>query len=161
VFKGSGGLVADVEPLSNKALLLVAFSGIDHPHHAVARAWLKGPVADAGQGSAFTLMPMVAASFLRLVTSPKIFQLPTPMTQAAEFVDALLAAPGVRFAALGSEWPKIRQLCLDRRLAGDDLPDAWLSATVVQLGEHLVSFDRDVRKLLARGQFTLLATEHP
>jgi predicted nucleic acid-binding protein len=28
---------------------------------------------------------------------------------------------------------------------------------VAHLGEHLVSFDRDFRKLLARGQLTLLA----
>jgi uncharacterized protein len=32
-----------------------------------------------------------------------------------------------------------------------------LSAAVAHAGEHLVSFDRDFRKLLARGQFTLLA----
>jgi len=29
--------------------------------------------------------------------------------------------------------------------------------TTLDLGEHLVSFDRDGRKLLARSQFTLLA----
>lgn len=141
--------------------VLVAASRLDHPHHAVARAWLEGAVADAGAGAAFTLMPMVAASFLRLVTSPRIFQLPTPITEAVEFVDALLAAPGVHLAALGPEWPKLRQLCLDRKLGGNDLPDAWLSAAVAHLGEHLVSFDRDFRKLLARGQFTLLASERP
>ena len=141
--------------------VLVAASRLDHPHHAVARAWLEAAVADAGEGAAFTLMPMVAASFLRLVTSPKIFQLPTPITEAVEFVDALLAAPGVRLAALGSEWLKLRQLCLDRKLGGNDLPDAWLSAAVAHLGEHLVSFDRDFRKLLARGQFTLLPTARP
>ena len=141
--------------------VLVAASRLDHPHHAVARAWLEGAVAGAGEGAAFTLMLMVAASFLQLVTSPKIFQLPTPITEAVEFVDALLAAPGVRLAALGSEWPILRQLCLDRKLGGNDLPDAWLSAAVAHLGEHLVSFDRDFRKLLTRGQFTLLVAGHP
>jgi toxin-antitoxin system PIN domain toxin len=139
--------------------VLVAASRLDHPHHAIARAWLEGAVADAGEGAAFTLMPMVAASFLRLVTSPKIFQLPTPIAEAVKFIDALLAAPGVRLAALGPEWPKLRQLCVDRKLGGNDLPDAWLSAAVAQLGEHLVSFDRDFRKLLARSQFTLLVIE--
>jgi predicted nucleic acid-binding protein len=72
------------------------------------------------------------------------------------FVDALLASPGVQLAPLGPEWSKLRQLCLDKQLSGNDLPDAWLSAAVVHLGEHLVSFDRDFRKLLARSQFTLL-----
>ena len=141
--------------------VMVAASRIDHPHHAVARAWLEGGVAGAGEGAAFTLMPMVVASFLRLVTSPKIFRMPTPITEAVELVDALLAAPGVRMAALGPEWPILRQLCLDKNLGGNDLPDAWMSAAVAQLGEHLVSFDRGFRKLLARGQFTLLVAQRP
>lgn len=137
--------------------VLVAASRADHPHHAVARAWLEGAINPSGTGAVFTLMPMVLASFLRLVTSPKIFHLATPIEDALAFVDALVASPGVRLAALGPEWPKLRQLCLDKQLAGNDLPDAWLSAAVVHLGEHLFSFDRDFRKLLARGQFTLLA----
>ena len=76
---------------------------------------------------------------------------------AVAFVDALLASPGVQLASLGPEWPKLRQLCLDRQLAGNEVPDAWLSAAVAQMGEHLLSFDRDFRNLLPRGQFTLLA----
>ena len=137
--------------------VLVAASRTDHPHHAVARDWLEEAVSAAGAGAAFTLMPMVLASFLRLVTSPKIFQLATPIEDAVALVDALLASPGVQLASLGPEWPKLRQLCLDKQLGGNDVPDAWLSAAVVRTGEHLVSFDRDFRKLLARGQFTLLA----
>jgi toxin-antitoxin system PIN domain toxin len=137
--------------------VLVAASRSDHPHHAVARAWLEQAVHAAASGAAFTLMPMVLASFLRLVTSPRIFRLPTPIDDAVAFVDALTGAGGVQLAPLGAEWPKLRQLCLDKQLGGNELPDAWLSAAVVHMGEHLVSFDRDFRKLLPRGQFTLLA----
>lgn len=137
--------------------VLVAASRTDHPHHGVARAWLEDALGASAGGAAFTLMPMVLASFLRLVTSPKIFRQPTPVEDAVAFIDALLASPGVQLAALGSEWPKLRQLCLDKQLGGNDVPDAWLSAAVAHVGEHLVSFDRDFRKLLARGQFTLLA----
>lgn len=137
--------------------VLVAASRSDHPHHAVAREWLEGAISAAGAGAALTLMPMVLASFLRLVTSPKVFQQATPIEDAVAFVDALVASPGVQLASLGPEWPKLRQLCLDKRLGGNDVPDAWLSAAVAHRGEHLVSFDRDFRKLLARGQFTLLA----
>ena len=136
--------------------VLIAASRSDHPHHAVARVWLEQAVGAADTGAAFTLMPMVLASFLRLVTSPKIFQQVTPIEDAVALVDALLASPGVRLAPLGPEWSRLRTLCLDKHLRGNDLPDAWLSAAVVHLGEHLVSFDRDFRKLLARGQFTLL-----
>lgn len=136
--------------------VLVAASRTDHPHHAVARSWLEETVGVADAGSSMTLMPMVLASFLRLVTSPKIFQKATPIEDAVAFVDALLASPGVQLAPLGPEWPKLRQLYLDKQLGGNDLPDAWLSAAVAHRGEHLVTFDKDFRKLLARGQFTLL-----
>jgi toxin-antitoxin system PIN domain toxin len=136
--------------------VLVAASRSDHPHHAVARAWLEEAVSGAGDGASFTLMPMVLASFLRLVTSPRIFRVPTPIGDAVAFVDALLSSPGVQQARLGPEWSKLRQLCLDKGLGGNDVPDAWLSAAVAHAGEHLVSFDRDFRKLLTRSQFTLL-----
>lgn len=136
--------------------VLVAASRSDHPHHAVARAWLEEAVGASGNGPALTLLPMVLASYLRLVTSPKIFQAPTPVGDAVAFVDALLACPGVHPAPLGPEWPRLRQLCLDKQLGGNDVPDAWIAAAVAHLAEHLVSFDRDFRRLLARGQLTLL-----
>lgn len=136
--------------------VLVAASRSDHPHHAVARAWIEQAAAAAAAGSALTLMPMVLASFLRLVTSPRIFQDPTPVEDAVAFVDALLAAPGVRLATLGPEWPLLRQLCVDRQLSGNALPDAWLAAATLHLGEHLVSFDRDFKSLIGRSQLTVL-----
>ena len=102
---------------------------------------------------------MVLASFLRLVTSAKIFKRPTPIDEAIGFIDALLSVSGVQLAELGPEWKRLRQLCLDKKLSGNDLPDAWLVAAVAQRGEHLVSFDRDFRKLLGRSQFTLLVGE--
>ena len=136
--------------------VLVAAARSDHPHHAVAHAWLERAAAAAAAGSTLVLMPMVLASFLRLVTSPKIFKAPTPVDDAIAFVDALFAVPGVHLAVLGPEWPRLRQLCLDKQLSGNSLPDAWLAAATMHLGEHLVSFDRDFRKLVGRTQFTLL-----
>jgi toxin-antitoxin system PIN domain toxin len=138
--------------------VLVAASRSDHPHHAVARAWLEDALAAAGttSGPTFTLMPMVVASLLRLVTSPRIFVEPTPVADAVAFIDAIIATPGVQLASLGPEWPKLRQLCVDKQLAANDLPDAWLAAAVEQQAEHLVSFDRDFRALLPRARFTHL-----
>ena len=101
-------------------------------------------------------MPMVLASLLRLVTSSKVFVQPTPIAAAIDFVDAIMTSPGVALTSLGPEWPKLRQLCMDKQLAGNELPDAWLAAAVEQHAEHLVSFDRDFRKLLPRARLTLL-----
>ena len=136
--------------------VLVAASRDDHPHHGTARAWLEQSLANADQGAPLKLQPMVVASFLRLVTHPKIFNQPTPMPDALRFVDALLSAPGVERPALGAEWPALRKLCADKALAANHIPDAWLAAAVIHQGEHLVSFDADFKRLLARGQFTHL-----
>lgn len=106
-------------------------------------------------------MPMVVASFLRLVTSPRVFKEPTPTDAAIAFVDALMSVSGVQLAPLGIEWPHLRQLCLDKQLVGNDVPDAWLAAATLHYGEHLVSFDRDFIKLVGRSQFTLLEPASP
>lgn len=141
--------------------VLVAAARQDHPHHTVARQWLEQALASAGSGPPLTLMPMVLASVLRLLTSPRIFLQPTPVQHAVNFVDALLAVPGVQLATLGPEWPRLRALCLEKSLAGNDLPDAWLAAAVEHSGEHLVSFDRDFRKWLPRSRFTRLRSPAP
>jgi hypothetical protein len=64
-------------------------------------------LAGAGSGTVCALMPMVLDSYLRLVTSPKIFKRPTPIEEAIGFVDALLSLPGVQVAELGPEWKRL------------------------------------------------------
>lgn len=100
---------------------------------------------------------MVVAGFLRLATNAKIFVKPTPMEDAVKFIDALLIMPVVEMPTLGIEWPMMRQLCISKKLAANDVPDAWLAAAVIQLGDHLVTFDTDFKKLLGRTQLTVLA----
>ena len=139
------------------ANILVAASRSDHPQHKIAYACIDEAVAACGNGATLKLMPMVVASYLRLVTNVKIFVHPTPVENAVGFVDALLSVPGVEMPALGGEWPILRQLCITKKLAANDIPDAWLAAAVVQLGEHLVTFDADFKKLLGRTQVTVLS----
>ena len=136
--------------------ILIAASRSDHPHHKVAFACLNEAIAACADGASLKLMPMVVASFLRLVTNAKIFVKPTPVQDAIGFIDALLSMPGVEMPPLGVEWPMLRQLCIAKKLSANDIPDAWLAAAVVQLGEHLVTFDADFKKLLSRTQLTVL-----
>lgn len=139
--------------------VLVAASRSDHPHHKAAYSCLEEALVACSDGGTLRLVPMVVASFLRLVTHPNIFVEPTPIKEAVAFVDALLAVPGVEMPALGSEWPLMRDLCLEKGLAANDIPDALLAAAVNQLGEHLVTFDGDFKRLLRRTQVTVLSGE--
>ena len=136
--------------------VLIAASRSDHPHHKVAYARMDEAIAACADGASLKLMPMVVASFLRLVTNSKVFVQPTPMEDAVGFLDALLAVPGVEIPSLGTEWPMLRQICIGKKLSANDIPDAWLAAAVIQLGEHLVTFDTDFKKLLSRTQVTVL-----
>ncbi len=137
--------------------ILIAASRSDHPHHKAAYACLEEAIAACADGASVKLMPMVVASFLRLVTNSKIFVRPTPVEDAIGFMDAVLAVPGVEMPPLGTEWPMLRQLCIEKKLAANDIPDAWLAAAVIQLSEHLVTFDTDFKKLLRRTQVTVLS----
>lgn len=137
--------------------VLIAASRSDHPHHKVAFVHLEEAVAACAGGATVKLMPMVAASFLRLVTNRKIFAKPTPVEHAVAFLDALLAVPGVEMPSLGAEWSTLRELCVEKKLSANDIPDAWLAAAVIRLGEHLVTFDVDFKKLLRRSQVTVLS----
>lgn len=137
--------------------VLIAASRSDHPHHKSTFAVPDEAVTACSDGASLKLMPVVVASFLRLVTNPKIFIQPTPVEDAIGFLDALAAMPGVDMPSLGAEWPIFRQLCVEKQLSANDIPDAWLASAVIQLGEHLVTFDADIKKLLRRTQVTVLS----
>lgn len=136
--------------------VLIAASRSDHPHHKTAFACLNEAIAACADGASLKLIPMVVASFLRLVTNSKIFVHPTPVEDAMGFLDAIIATPGVEMPYLSAEWTILRQLCIEEKLSANDIPDAWLAAAVIQLGEHLVTFDADFKKLLKRTQVTVL-----
>jgi len=137
--------------------VLVAAFRKDHPHHSTARQCLAGELAASRAGLPLRLLAPVVAGFLRLVTNPKVFADPDSIDQAVAFIDTLLKAPGVEIAAVGEEWPLFRQLCIHGRLAGNAIPDAWLAAMVLRLGERMVTFDKGMKKLLRHDRLTVLA----
>ena len=136
--------------------ILVAASRQDHPHHGPALAWLEQAIAESETGRPLVILPMVAAGFLRLVTHPRVFVMPTPLQDALAFLDALLADPGVSMLPLGGEWPAFVTLCAERGLTGNAIPDAWIAAAVHHHHLHLVSFDKGFRKLLKPSMVTVL-----
>ena len=136
--------------------VLVAASRSDHPHHASAHAWLLSALEGARGGAPLGLLGTVVASYLRLVTHRKVFAEPTPMADAIAFVDALLQRPGVAMLPTQDEWAPLKRLCLELELSDNDVPDAWIAASVLQKQETLATFDRDFVRLLPAKQLLLL-----
>ena len=136
--------------------VLIAAFREDHPQHLPARHWLTATLASGTSGGTFELLPMVAVGFLRVVTNKRTFASATPTAHAIAFLDSLLSAPNAWMPVIGSEWNLLEALCLERRLHGGIISDAWIAAAVRTNGLHLVTFDADFRQLLRPDQFTLL-----
>ena len=76
-------------------------------------------------------MPMVVASFQRVVTNAKIFKPPAHIDDAFSATDALRQQTGAYRATLGAESSTLRELCLENTLTANDLPDACLTAAML------------------------------
>lgn len=105
------------------------------------RAWLDDLLAGDDD---FGVPATVWGSFLRLATNRRIFEVPTPIADAFEFINAVVAqpryqniGPGPRHLAL------LRRLCQDAEAVGDLVPDSVLGALVVEHGAMVVTLDRD------------------
>ena len=144
-------------------VLIAAFRD-EHVHHLKARDWLldacaKSAAARIGTGQSVEklhLITYVIASFLRLVTHARVFATPTPTEQAIAFLDALLDSPGIAILDSSTTWPVLRQLCLEKNLSANAIPDALIAAAVMQNKEVLVTFDRDFSRMLPPHQLQLL-----
>jgi toxin-antitoxin system PIN domain toxin len=136
--------------------VLLAASRADHPQHGPAIAWLRQAIAACATGGSIEILPMVAAGFLRLASSRRIFIAPTPISAAIAFIDSLLVIPGIEMAEPEREWPTFRQLSGDHELAGNDIMAAWTAAAIRAVGSHLVTFDRGFTRLLGRTEVTVL-----
>lgn len=139
--------------------LLVAVDRGEHPHHEVASAWADAALTRATRAEPYTLLPMVVVGYVRVVTSPRFPAGPTPLARALGNMTRLLRLPHVRLAALGTEWADFAEVCARHGLAGPIISDAWIAASVLDLNEHLVTFDRGFRRLLPPRHLTVLRPE--
>ena len=121
-------------------VVLAAHRG-DHPHHAPVRTWFDETLAGE---EPFAVPATVWASFLRLATNRRIFEVPTPRPDAFEFIAATVAqplhvplAPGPHHLAL------LRRLCDEADAVGDLVPGAVIGAIAVEYDCELVTLDRD------------------
>ncbi len=113
----------------------------DSPRHSTLRPWLEELVYSP---SAFAVADPVLSGFLRVVTHPRVFNPPTPLEQALEFVEALRGQPNcIVLRPAERHWSIFTRLCRDAEVRGNLIPDAYLAALAVEAGSELISTDRD------------------
>lgn len=109
--------------------------------HARYRAWLEETVSS---DSAFGLSDLVLSWFVRIVTHPRIFNPPSPLSDALDFVDALTEQPNrVPVAPGPNHWAIFRRLVAETGAQGNRIPDAWLAALAIEYGCEWITADRD------------------
>lgn len=121
-------------------VVLAAHRG-DHPDHRSVRPWFDQLLAG---DHPFTVPNLVWASFLRLATNRRIFDVPSPRPEAFAFIDAtnaqphhLTTSPGPRHLIL------LREVCDEADASADLIPDAVIAAIAVEYHCDVVTLDRD------------------
>jgi uncharacterized protein len=121
--------------------VVLAAQRADHPDHSSVREWFDAMLV--GQ-ERFAVPASVWASFLRLTTNRRIFEVPTPRPDAFAFIDATVAqplylqiGPGPRHLDL------LRVLCDEADAIGDLIADAAIAAMAAEHGGKVVTLDTD------------------
>jgi toxin-antitoxin system PIN domain toxin len=121
------------------ANILIGAFRPDDPDHKTLKAWLEETL---NEGPAVTFPALVEVAFLRIATHPGIFQNPSPLEEAVDFLQAIQESGQFREAQWtlrmrGRWW----QWCRELRLKGNDVNDAYLAATATESRCRLASRD--------------------
>ena len=121
-------------------LLLYAY----HPRaaqHAKSRAWLQ-QVLSGPDLVRFAWLTLWA--FLRIATSPRVFDRPLSTSEAAAAISSWLGQPAAGIVEPGERhWDILRELVRDAQSTGPLVMDAVLAAIAVEHGATVCTADRD------------------
>jgi uncharacterized protein len=121
-------------------LLLYAY----HPRgeqHEKSRAWLEAVLSgpDLVRFAWLTLW-----AFLRIATSPRVFDRPLSTSEAEAAISSWLAQPAVGIIEPGERhWDILRGLVRDGQTTGPLVMDAVLAAIALEHGATICTTDRD------------------
>lgn len=111
----------------------------DSPRHEDARAVMEQDL-ESPEGCIF--VPNVAASFLRLVTNPRIFVHPSDPKQAWGFIDYIETHPQCVYREIDDmAFGIFKHICLVNTIAGNKVPDAFLAAAAIRYNCAFVTYD--------------------
>lgn len=121
--------------------VLVAAYRDDAPEHSSCRSWLEGVL---GGDEAFALSDLVLSGFLRVVTHPRVFILPSPPDEALKFANVIRGQPHCVPVRPGPRhWEIFSRLYRDAEARGNLIPDAYLAALAIEYGCEWITLDRD------------------
>lgn len=137
-------------------LLLYAVNR-DLPQHDAAREWWESVLS---QRAPVALAWVVILAFLRISTSPRVFERPLGIEAATAYVNEWLAIPNVRPISPGpGHWRILQQLITLSGAGGNLTTDAHLAALAIEQGATLYSTDNDFKRFAGLVHINPLARE--
>ncbi|MCH9698548.1 MAG: type II toxin-antitoxin system VapC family toxin [Gammaproteobacteria bacterium] len=125
----------------------------DVKDHSSYQNWLESVI---NGNSKFGYSELVLSGFIRIVTHPKIFELPSTLDQSLTFVNQVRSSKQAVCLAPSSKHWSIFQQCLElAKATGNAVPDAYHAALAMEWDCQWVTTDKGFKR------FKGLKTKHP
>lgn len=112
----------------------------DTENHRAFREWLESVVNGV---EVYGVADLVLSGFIRVVTHPRIFNVPSPLGAALAFARDLREQPHCVPVTTGPRhWQIFVDLCAAAGAKGNIVPDAYLAALAIESGSEWITTDR-------------------
>ena len=116
----------------------------DMTNHKNYRQWLESII---NSNIDFGYSPLVTSGFLRVVTHPKIFEVPTDLDMALQFIDQITSSSNaVSILPKDRHWAIFENLIKTTKATGNFIPDAYHAALAIESGCEWVTSDKGFKK---------------
>ena len=125
----------------------------DTPDHPAYREWVEDTI---NSESAYGVSKLVLSGFMRVVTHPKVFERPTSLVVALDFVNQIRGQPhAVPIRAGPRHWGIFEKLLRASDATGNRVPDAYHAALAIESGCDWITTDKGFLR------FAGLRARHP
>ena len=94
--------------------------------------------------SAYGVSDLVLSGFLRLVSDPRVFDVPMPIERALAAAEALRSRPNaVLVSPAERHWEIFGRLCRESGVKGNLVSDAYFAALAIESGSEWITTDHD------------------
>ena len=117
----------------------------DVKDHSAYREWLECVIVNGNTKYGFS--ELVLSGFIRIVTHPKISEIPSSLEQAVTFVNQIRSSGQAVCIAPGAKhWSFFLQCVENINATGNDVPDAYYAALAMEWDCHWVTTDKGFQR---------------
>lgn len=121
-------------------VLIYAFRP-DSVDHANYKRWMEEII---NGDAAFGVAPQVLSSVVRICTHPRVFKQPSDLKQTLAFCNVILECPNATLILPQERhWSIFQTLCVNCKVTGNLVPDAWFAALAIESGCEWITTDGD------------------